>query len=90
MYSVNRDNQETSQSILGFMPFELEFPGYLAGFPLGLQPIVPGGLASILLGLAFDDLRLVLGLLAQTHNQLLCPNGGDIARGASPAGCVPG
>src|ERR1700733_12937023 len=54
--------------ILDFLPFEFELPGSLSGFPLDLQPLVTGGLASVLLSLALDYLCLVLGLLAQTHN----------------------
>src|ERR1700728_4395706 len=59
------------EGVLCFVSFELELVGYLAGFPFGAEPLVPGGLAGVLPGLALHYLGPVLSLLAQAHGRLL-------------------
>jgi hypothetical protein len=62
------------RGVLGFPRLQLELAGCLARSSFSLQPLISGGLAGLLLSLALDYFRLVLGLLAQTHDRLpSCP-----------------
>src|SRR2546422_6151291 len=77
---------ESLARVLDLLGGLLDVGGGLVGHAFGLEPLVAGGLADGLLGLALDLLSLVLGLVDGTQNAAPSPRGLSVPGPLCPSG----